>query len=78
MAADCAEDVGLEAELEAMKRIALGVIPDEMLAALEANERAVVEARAWVDAGAAHVTLSGDVEGITIDGEPIVETGNDS
>lgn len=63
--------VGLEAELEAMKRIALGVIPDEMLAALEANERAVVEARARVDAGAAHVTLSGDVEGITIDGEPM-------
>lgn len=65
------ELMGLEAELEEMKRIALGAVPSDTLAALEAHERAVVEARARVDAGAAHVTLSGDAEGVTIDGEPM-------
>lgn len=65
------ELIDLETELEAMKRVALGAIPSDKLAKLEANERAVVEARARVDAGAAHVTLSGDAEGVTIDGEPM-------
>jgi hypothetical protein len=65
------ELVGLEAELEAMKRVELGAIPKDKLAALEANERAAVEARARVDAGAAHVTLSGEAEGVMIDGEPM-------
>ena len=54
-----------------MKRVARGAIPNDELEALEANERAVVEARARVDAGAAHVTLSGEAEGVTIDGEPM-------
>lgn len=65
------ELMGLEAELEAMKLVALGAIPTERLTELEANERGVVEARARVDAGAAHVTLSGDAVGVTIDGEPM-------
>lgn len=63
--------MGLESELEEMKQVALGVIPGDKLTALEACERAVVEARARVDAGAAHVTLSGNPEGVTIDGEPM-------
>ena len=66
-----AEILILEAELEKMKLLALGEISADKLAALEANERAVVEARARVDAGAAHVTLSGDAAGVTIDGEPM-------
>ena len=66
-----AEIISLEAELEKMKVLALGEIAADKLAALEANERAVVEARARVDAGAAHVTLSGDASGVTIDGEPM-------
>lgn len=67
----CTQLISLEEELEATKRVALGAIPNDELEALEAYERAVVEARARVDAGAAHVTLSGEAEGVTIDGEPM-------
>lgn len=46
-------------------------IPAKTIEALEANDRAVSQAQAVVDAGATRLTLFGAIQGVTIDGEPM-------
>lgn len=51
--------------------VAATAIPTKTIETLEANDRAVGQAQAVVDAGATRLTLSGTVDGVTIDGEPM-------
>lgn len=53
------------------KALAATAIPARAIEELEANERAVSQAQAIVDAGATRLALSGITEGVTIDGEPM-------
>jgi len=53
------------------KDVAATLIPAKQVEQLEANERAVAEARALQSAGATRIALSGDPTGISIDGEPM-------
>jgi hypothetical protein len=53
------------------KARAATAIPAKAIEALEANDRAVSQAQAVVDAGATRLTLSGAIQGVTIDGEPM-------
>jgi len=53
------------------KARAATAIPTNTIEALEANDRAVNQAQAVVDAGATRLTLSGATQGVTIDGEPM-------
>lgn len=52
------------------KTLAATLIPSKAMDLLEANERAVAEARALRSAGATSIMLSGETSGISIDGEP--------
>ena len=65
-----AELVELERRHGEAKALAATSIPAEMMAGLEANERAVAEARAILSVGATRITLQGDATGISIDGMP--------
>lgn len=67
----CADILDLERRLVDARNQAARVIPAEALARLEANDRAVAEARAAVNAGATTIELTGDATGITMDGEPL-------
>lgn len=58
----------LQAEANAL---AATLIPAKTIALIEANERAVAEARALRSAGATRIALSGATAGILIDGEPM-------
>lgn len=51
------------------KALAATAIPTKTIETLEANERAVSQGQAVVDAGATRLTLSGTIDGVTIDGE---------
>lgn len=53
------------------KTVANTAIPPGTIAALEAADRAVAEARAIVKAGETRIALFGQTTGITIDGEPM-------
>jgi hypothetical protein len=53
------------------KALAATTIPGKTIETLEANDRAVSRAQAVVDAGATRLTLSGTIDGVTIDGEPM-------
>src|SRR3546814_11624138 len=66
----CSSDL-LEKQLANARNQAAQVIPAEAFARLEANDRAVAEARAAVNAGATTIELTGDATGITIGGEPL-------
>jgi len=61
----------LEKQLGEARTIAKGLIPADALARLDANDRAIAEARATITAGATAIELIGDVTGITLDGEPL-------
>lgn len=52
------------------KTLAATLIPSKTMDVLEANERAVAEARARRSAGATSIMLSGETSGISINGEP--------
>lgn len=65
------ELLDLEKQLTNARNQAARVIPAEAFARLEANDRAVAEARAAVNAGATTIELTGDAAGITIGGEPL-------
>lgn len=67
----CTDLLDLERQLVDARHQAARVIPAEVLARLEANDRAVAEARAAVNAGATTIELTGDATGITMDGEPL-------
>lgn len=53
------------------KALAATAIPAKTIETLEANDRAVSQAQAVVDAGATRLRLSGTIDGVTIDGEPM-------
>ena len=61
----------LERQHGEAKALAATLIPVRVIAGLEANERAVAEARAILSAGATRITLLGDATGISIDGKPL-------
>ncbi|WP_454890467.1 AAA family ATPase [Sphingopyxis chilensis] len=65
------ELIDLEKQLANARHQAARVIPAVAFARLEANDRAVAEARAAVNAGATMIELTGDATGITIGGEPL-------
>ncbi|PBN42893.1 ATP-binding protein [Sphingobium sp. D43FB] len=65
-----AELVELERLHGEAKTLAATLTPSKTMDLLEANERAVAEARALRSAGATSITLSGETAGISIDGEP--------
>ena len=67
----CTDLLDLERRLVDARNQAARIIPAEALARLEANDRAVAEAQAAVNAGATTIELTGDATGITIDGEPL-------
>lgn len=64
------ELVELERRHGEAKTLAATLIPSKTMDLLEANERAVAEARALRSAGATSIMLSGETSGISIDGEP--------
>ncbi len=53
------------------KALAATAIPTKTIETLEANDRAVSQAQAIVDAGATRLTLSGTIDGVMIDGRPM-------
>jgi len=53
------------------KAVAATAIPTKIIDTLEANDRAASQAQAVVDAGATRLTLSGIIDGVMIDGEPM-------
>lgn len=55
---------------ESQAIVGILILPDA-LAALEASDRAVAEARALLGAGATRIELIGEPAGLTIDGEPL-------
>lgn len=66
-----AELIELERLQDEANTLATTVIPAKAIALLEANERAVAEARALRSAGATRIALSGVTDGILIDGAPM-------
>lgn len=66
-----AELVELERLHGETKMFAATLIPAKAMQVLEANERAVAEARALQSAGATRIALSGDTAGILIDSVPM-------
>ncbi|MFZ2994590.1 AAA family ATPase [Sphingobium sp.] len=65
------ELLNLEQQLGDARIDAERLIPAEAVARLEANDRAIAEARAGVNAGATSIELIGDIADITIGGEPL-------
>lgn len=61
----------LEQQYRDASALAATAIAAESISELEANDRAVGQAQAIVDAGATRLTLSGETDGVTIDGEPM-------
>jgi hypothetical protein len=61
----------LEQLLLEAKALAATAIPAMMIEEFEANDRAVSQAQAIVDAGATRLALSGATHGITMDGQPM-------
>ena len=66
-----AELLRFEEQFQQAKALAATAIPAEMISELEANDRAVGQAQAVVDAGATRLMLSGVSDGVSIDGEPM-------
>lgn len=66
-----AELVDFERLQDEAKALAATLIPAKTMEMIEANERLVAEARASQAAGATRIALSGDADGILIDGEPM-------
>ena len=65
------ELIDLEKQHDDAKRLSGTGIPPAQIIELEANDRAVAEAQAVVNAGATRIALSGSAAGITIDGQPM-------
>ena len=63
----------LERQLTDERALATALIPTTTLDSLEANERAVAEARAILSAGATRIRIEGDIAGILIDGQSLSE-----
>lgn len=61
----------LEQQLAEAKALFATAIPAQTIASLEANDRAVAQARAALNAGATRIALSGVAAGVTIDGQPM-------
>lgn len=61
----------LEQQHREAKALASTAIPAKTIEELEANDRAVSQAQAVLDAGATRLILSGANDGITIDGQPM-------
>ena len=64
-----AELLALELQEREAKQLSATLIPAKAIALLEANDRAVAEAYAMVNAGAPLILLTGNTAGILIDGE---------
>jgi uncharacterized protein YhaN len=60
----------LERQQERAKALAATLIPAKQIAMLEAQDRAVAEARATLNAGATRITFSGALAGMLVDGAP--------
>lgn len=74
IAADAARKRGtqllqLEAAYSTAESLSQKLIPADIMAALEAGDRAIAEARAAIDAGATELELTGVADGLEIDGE---------
>ncbi|WP_066682691.1 AAA family ATPase [Sphingomonas sp. CCH9-E2] len=65
------ELLDLEQQLAEARDRAAGLIPADVLVQLDANDRAIAEAQAAVNAGATSIELVGDVPDVTIDGTPL-------
>lgn len=63
--------VGLEQQLSAARALAATLIPAATLASLEADERDVAQAQAFLSAGATRIRVEGDAERILLDGQPL-------
>lgn len=61
----------LQSQREEAKALAVTVISAELVAQLEEHDRTVAGAQAIIEAGATRISLSGQPEGVTIDGEPM-------
>ena len=64
--------LALEEERAAAKALSASLIPAEAIQALEADDRAIAQARAAVNAGATVVELVGEAPGLTIESEPML------
>lgn len=64
-----AELLALELLQREAKQLSATLIPAKTIALLEANDRAIAEAHAMVNAGATLISLSGNIAGILIDGK---------
>jgi hypothetical protein len=67
-----ADLLDLERQQGEAKTVSATLIAPKTIAILEANDRAIAEARATVSAGATVITLSGKTAGIIIDGEAAI------
>ncbi|WP_234731748.1 AAA family ATPase [Acidocella facilis] len=65
------ELLALEKQRRDAEVLAATAISAKLITALEEHDRVVAEAHAIVNAGATRITLSGQVEGITLDGQPM-------
>lgn len=63
--------LALEAQRSEAQILAATEIPAIQIAQLEEQDRVVAAAQAVLDAGATRITLSGQPDGVTIDGEPM-------
>jgi DNA repair exonuclease SbcCD ATPase subunit len=61
----------LEGQHSDAKAVAATAISAELITALEEHDRAVAAAQAIVSAGATRITLSGQTNGVTLDGQPM-------
>ena len=64
-----AELLALELQQREARQLSATLIPATTIALLEANDRAIAEAHAMVNAGATLISLTGNTAGILIDGE---------
>lgn len=66
------ELLALEAQLAAAQTTVAGMISADALDDLDANERAIGQARAVLDAGATRIRVEGETGGVLVDDEPLV------
>lgn len=66
------ELLALEAQLVAAQTTVAGMISAAALKDLEANERAIGQAQAVLDAGATRIRVEGETGGVLVDDEPLV------
>lgn len=66
------ELLALEAQLVAAQTTVAGMISAPALKDLEANERAIGQAQAVLDAGATRIRVEGDIAGVLVDDEPLL------